>query len=183
MRKILMNKKVVVVLMVLTIISFVFYEYMIARPISYGMSYYTSTEYEGEVFKSAVVFHSDGTMVTKNTTFETEIRSYYYNKGGYHFLLSAQTEDAFTEEKEWIDANFEEALAMPFYAYKINAFKLTGEGPDGYKVVYKCYQSIVFAVAGGVFELAMISFTLTLWIARKRKKRMQRMSESNIQNT
>ena len=83
----------------------------------------------------------------------------------------AETEEAYQKEVESINADFEGAVNLPFYASKINAFKLVSTGPDGYTMTYTCTPAIVFAVVGGVVELALLgasAVSLMLYIKTKK---------------
>ena len=172
MKKFLSCMKTVVILFAVTILSLGFYVYMLARPVSFGMSYHNRTVYEEEVFEGNMKFSSDSTMLTKNTSFNEGFESYYYYKNGYIFFTMAETEEEYQEEVANINADFEGAVNAPFYASKINAFKLVSVGPDGYTMVYTCTPAIVFAVIGGVVELALLGasvVSLTLYIKEKKK--------------
>ena len=69
-----------------------------------------------------------------------------------------------------INENFEAARNTPFYAVKINAFRFVVNGADGYSVVYSCTQAIVFAILGGVIELALIGLACASFISGKKAK-------------
>ena len=158
---------------ILMVLFIGFYVYMIARPISYGMSYNNKTVYEGEVFEGSIKFYPDGRMLNKNTNFEEALEDYYYYKDGYVFSLMAETEEEYKEEVAYINDNFDAAVAAPFYAMKINAFQQVAEGTDGYVMTYTCTGAIVFAIAGGVAVLALVFltvFTFVLSIKAKAKK-------------
>ena len=157
MKKILACTKTIIILLAATIISSVFYGYMLARPVSFGMGYHNVTVYEGGTFEGTMKFYSDGTMVNRNTNFDEEIKSRYYYKDGYLFFTMAETYDEYEIEVASINENFDEAISMPFYADKINAFRLVAEEVDGYATVYTCTPAIIFAVAYGVIELMLIS--------------------------
>ena len=171
MKKFLACMKTVVILFAVTILSLGVYVYMLARPVSFGMSYHNRTVYEEEVFEGNMKFSSDSTMLTKNTSFNEGVESYYYYKNGYIFFTMAETEEEYQAEVEKINADFEGALNQPFYASKINAFKLVSTGPDGYTMVYECTSALVFAVVGGVVELALLGgsiVSLMLYIKTKK---------------
>ena len=55
MKNILSCKKTTILLFLITIISIGFYAYMLARPISYGMSYHNETVYEGGIFEGTKI--------------------------------------------------------------------------------------------------------------------------------
>lgn len=172
MKKFLSCIKTVIILFVATILSMGFYAYMLARPISYGMDYTNSTLYEGVEFEGRMKFYSDATMLTKNNSFKEEFKSYYYYKNGYFFSTMAETEEEYQEEVKNINADFEGAVNAPFYASKINAFRLISVGPDGYTMVYSCTPAIVFAIVGGAVELALLGtsiVSLTLHIKAKKE--------------
>ncbi len=165
MKKILSCKKTAIILLIITIISIGCYAYMLAIPISYGMSYHNETVYEGGSFEGTMRFYYGGTMVNSNTNFDEEIKSRYYYKDGYVFFTLAETDKEYEEEIASINENFDEAIKMPFYADEINSFKLVASEGDGYTTVYTCMSAIVFAILGGVIEsifigLAAVSFIL-----------------------
>ena len=170
MKKLLSNVKTVIVLFAVAILLLGFYVYMIARPISYNMPYHNSTVYEGETFEGDIEFYTDSMMSTKNTTFDEECKSYYYYKDGYVFFLMAENEEDYQEEVSYIDENFEIAIDVPFYASKVNAFKLVSIGPDGYTMVYTCTPAIVFAIVVGLVELALIGVSVIALILYKKEK-------------
>ena len=170
MKKILSNIKTVIGLLAVSIISLGFYIYMIVRPVSYGMKYHTEYEYEGVAFEGTLIFNADGSMVNLNTNFSEELISRYYYKDGYIFFTMAETDADYEKEVEWIDSNFEEAVNSPFYASKINAFRLAFEGPDGFKVDYDCANAVVFAVAAGAIEAMIISLTCVSFVFWKKSK-------------
>ena len=161
MKKILSCVTTVIVLFSVTILSLGFYAYMLIRPVSYEMSYTNSSVYEGVEFEGRLEFYSDSTMLTKNTSFNEGLESYYYYKDGYVFFILSQTEEGYQEEVANINRDFEEAVNTPFYASKINAFRLATTGPDGYTLVYTCTPAIVFAVVGGVVEMALLGVSIT----------------------
>ena len=170
MKKILSNIKTVIGLLAVTTILLGFYIYMIARPISYGMEYHTEYEYAGVLFEGTLIFNADGSMVNSNSNFDEKLISRYYYKDGYIFFTMAETDELYEKEVEWINSNFEEAVNSPFYASKINAFRLASEGPDGFKVNYDCAGAVVFAVVAGVIELMLIGLTCTSAVLYKKSK-------------
>ena len=145
--------------------------YGMTRPMSYGSDYYHASFYEGEDFNGTMAFYSDNTMVIRNTNFDEDYKSYYYYKNGYVFFTLAQTEAEYQEEVAAINADFEGAVNAPFYASKINAFRLSSKGPDGYESVYICQNSVMMLLAWGVTELALIGFAIASLIRGKKEKR------------
>ena len=170
MKKILSCNKTAVILLLVTILALGFYIYMLARPISYAMPYHNETVYEGVAFEGTLRFYPDGTMRNKNTNFEEEMNDYYYYKDGYIFTLMAETDAEYEAEVAYINENFQEAIASPFYAAKINAFRQTNIGPDGYNTTYTCTGAIIIAVAGGVVALALIVLTISSFALCKKAK-------------
>ena len=159
MKKLLFNNKAAIILLVFTILSTCFYAYMLARPVSYGMPYHTETVYETTLFEGTMTFYPDNTVVNSNSNFDGEIKSYYFYKNGYVFLLFAQTEEEYQEEVAFINENFEDALSEPFYADSINAFELEADGMGDFSTVYTCTPALIFAVVYGIFELILIGLT------------------------
>ena len=170
MKKILSNIKTVIALLAVTIIFLGFYIYMIARPVSYGMEYHTEYEYAGVPFEGTFIFNADGSMINSNSNFDEELISRYYYKDGYIFFTLAETDAEYEKEVEWINSNFEEAVKTPFYASKINSFKLVSKGPDGFKVNYECKNAGVFAVVGGVVEAMFVALTCVSYLFWKKSK-------------
>jgi hypothetical protein len=170
MKRILSSKKTAIVLMSITLISLIFYVYMIARPISFGMEYHNESVYEDWKFEGITIFNDDNTMLNRNSNFIDELRSRYYYKDGYVFFTMANTSAEYEKEVEAINADFEEALKTPFYASKINAFRFVSEGPDGYTSVYLCESAIIFAAAFGAVELIMICLSTISLIFYKKSK-------------
>ena len=170
MKKILSNKITTLILLIVTILSLAFYVYMLARPISYGMNYHNKTVYAGMEFEGNMKFNTDGTVIVNNTNFDEEMKYYYYYKDGYVFSLLAQTEEEYEAEVKYIDENFEEAVASPFYAAKINAFRQVAEGLDSDVTTYTCTGAIVFAIAFGIVEFVLMVLTVLSFIFCKKVK-------------
>ena len=170
MKKFLSHTKTAVILLLVTVLFLGFYTYMLVRPISYGMGYHNETVYEGEEFKGSLKFYPNGKVVNKNSNLNEEFEFYYYYKNGYVFSLMAQTEEEYQAEVAYIDQNFDEAVASPFYASKINVFENYAEGPDGYSMTYTCTGAIIFAAAGGVAALAFVALTVASFVISKKAK-------------
>ena len=170
MKKILSCTKTAVILLLVTILALGFYTYMLARPISYAMPYHNKIVYEGVAFEGTLKFYPDGTMHNKNTNFEEEQKNYYYYKDGYIFALMAESDAEYEAEVTYINENFQEAVAAPFYAAKINAFRQVAVGLDDYVTTYTCTGAIVFAIAGGVIALALIVLTISSFALCKKAK-------------
>lgn len=169
MKNILSRKTTAIILLIITVLSLGFYAYMIARPISYGMSYHNHTAYEGGTFDGSMKFYSDTTMLNSNTNLGAELESRYYYKDGYVFFVLAGTEQGYEAEVAFINEHFEEAIERPFYADKINAFRLFVAEADGYATVYTCTPAIVFAIIGGVVEVTLVAFACAAVLLWKKK--------------
>ena len=170
MKNILSQTKTAIILLFITVLLLGSYVYMIARPISYGMSYYNSVVYEGVKFEGEIRFNSDGTVLSKNTNFEEPIEMYYYYKDGYVFTLMAKNEEERASEIAYIKENFDEAIATPLYASKTSAFKQVAVGLDEEVTTYTCTGAIIFAVVGGVVWLALFALATFSFVLSKRAK-------------
>ena len=170
MKKFLSCGKAALVILIATLISLGFYTYMVARPISYGMNYHTETVYEGETFEGDVRFNTDNTQIIVNSSFNEGTEALYYYKSGYVFSVSALTDAAYAEEVKYINENFEDAVKAPFYACKINAFKMVAEGSDGYTTVYTCNSAVTFAIVYGILQLGLIALTVYALVISKKAK-------------
>lgn len=159
MKSILANKKTLIALIAVTILLLGCYVYMLARPVSYGFAYRYESEYAGETFEGYMVFHWDGTMSFGNDNFEEEQEGRHYYKNGYLFHLLATTDEEYAEEVAYIDENFDEAIAYPFYAFETSAFKQTPAGIADADTTYTCTAAIVLAIVGGAVALALVSAT------------------------
>ena len=168
MKNILSSAKTAIILLAVTVLTIVFYTYMLVRPVSYGMGYLTETVYEGETFKSAMKFKANGTVLIRNTNLPEELENRYYYKKGYVFMLMAKTDEEYDEEVSYINDNFDEAVNSPFYADKIGAFKMVTEGPDGYSVKYVCKGAVAFAIIFGIVELMLVSLTVFSYVLYKK---------------
>ena len=154
-----------IILSIVAIVLLVVGIYAMTRPMSYGTNYYHASFYEGTDFSGSMTFFPDNTMLIRNTNFEEELTCFYYYKNGYVFFTLAETE----AELAAINQDFEAAVNSPFYASKINAFRLTSEGLDGYTSVYLCQSSVTMAVILGAIELALIGFAIAPVIRRKKE--------------
>ena len=162
--------KTAVALAVIAALLLAVYLYMIVRPISYGMDYRNVTEYDGGVFEGAMTFHTDSTMSNRNTNLDEIFESRYYYSDGYIFFTLAETDEDYAAEVAAIEDNFEEAVQAPFYADRINAFRLVAEEGDGYSAVYTCTSAIVLAAVGGAVELVLIGLAAASFVLYRKNK-------------
>lgn len=170
MKSFLSHTKTAVVLLLVTVLVLGFYAYLLARPISYGMGYHNETVYEGVAFAGTLKYYPDGLVRNKNTNFKEELTDRYYYKDGYVFTLIAVTDAEYEAEVAYINENFQEAVASPFFAARINAFRQVTVGPDGYATTYTCTGAIILAAAGGVVALALAVLTASSFALCKKAK-------------
>ena len=170
MKNILSKTKTTISLLIVTVLLLGSYVCIVASPVTYGMKYRNETVYEGEVFKGSLKYSPDGKVISENTNFDEPLEMYYYYKDGYVFNLVATTDEEYEAEVAYINENFDEALASPFYAVMTNAFKQVAVGMDEDATTYTCTGAIVFAVAGGVVVLALIALTGSSFSLSKKAK-------------
>ena len=139
-------------------------------PIAYAMKYRNETVYEGEEFKGSLKYTPDGKVISENTNYDEPLEMYYYYKDGYVFHLIATNDEEYETEVAYINENFEEASATPFYACEINAFKQGAVGTDAAVTTYTCVGSIIFAVIGGIDRLLLIALTAYSFVLSKKAK-------------
>ena len=170
MKKVFSNTKIAIILLLVTVLFLGIYVYMVARPISYGMSYHNEIVYEGESFEGTLTFYPNGKVLNENSNFDEPFEMYYYYKDGYVFNLMAGTDEEYEAEVAYINENFDKAVDSPFYASNINAFKQVAVGMDENVTTYTCTGAIIFAIAGGVGALALIALTTTSFVLSKKAK-------------
>ena len=163
-------KLTVLILALVALVFLVVGIYGMTRPIFYGSSYYHAAFYEGEDFNGTMTFYPDNTVLIQNTNFDEEFQSCYYYKDGYMFFIFSETPEAYEAEVAAINADFEGAVNTPFYASKINVFRHTSEGFDGYRSVYICQLAVMMAVLWGAVELALIGLAVASAVRCKKIK-------------
>lgn len=181
MKKFLKKLPVMITLVALSVVLLGFYIYMIARPVSYGMGYkYTEKTDDNNYYTNSVVVQNNkkakmssiGKLAGEDMK---ESATYWIATKGNKFIMvgvaeadGVPAEYCMTEEqynatvKLLTDENFEN------YGIKSSAFKFTVGGDT-----YTCTGAIVFAVVGGVVELALLSFatlSVIFFIQDKKKK-------------
>ena len=166
-------KKSTIVILVVVIVLAAFYTWLFATPISYGMGYHNVSVFEEETFESTMTFYRDGTVVVHSTNFEEVFQSRYYYQDGYVFFTMAETEEDYALEIAAIQENFEEAVRTPFYADKINAFRMVAEEDDGYATTYNCTPKMILVVAGGFVGCMVIAFVCVAQVHNRKAKRKE----------
>ena len=170
MKKMLSRTRTALTLALVTVIFFSLFAYMLARPISYGLTYQNESVYDGETFTGMMKFYSDGTVVNLNTNFNDELRSYYHYKDGYVFFILENTPEAYEEQVAYIEGNFEEAVNVPFFASRINVFTHVAEAADGYTTIYTCHSAITSAVVCSMIGLALMALTISSLVLSRKSK-------------
>ena len=170
MKNILSKTKTAIILLIVTVLLLGSYVYIIASPVTYGMKYRNETVYEGEVFKGSLKYSPDGKVISENTNFDEPFEMYYYYKDGYVFNLMATNDEEYEAEVAYINENFDEAVASPFYAVKTNDFKQIAVGMDEDATTYTCIGAIIFAIVGGIDRLLLIALTVSSFVLSKKAK-------------
>jgi hypothetical protein len=167
MKKVLSGKALSFALLAVTVLALAFYAYMLLRPISYGMEYYSNQSIDGYPFETASVFYRGNKMIIKNANFNGPEEFYYYLKDGYVFNCLATTDEEYLAEVEEINANWEDAVNAPFYANKINAFNLTQPTGDN-TLTMECRGAKAFAVVFGIMDACLAALTAAAFVYRKK---------------
>ena len=170
MKNILFCKKTAVILLAVTILFLALCAYMVARPISYGMEYSAEMVYEGEVFEGTMIFKNDTTFITRNVNYDEDMVARYYYKEGYVFFMVATTDEEYAEEVAEIDEKFDAFIELPFYSYRINAFRLAAGEDDDFSSPYICTSAIVWASVFGGVSLLLIALTGTSFVLSRKKE-------------
>ena len=184
MKKFLSKMPVMIVFLSLAVVGLVFYIVMLARPVSYGMTYSiteTATAEDvgsmtgsgiqvGDEITAKIKFKNDtrATLTTIIEDSENAIDMWVYRQGNKVAIIGPTLqipEEEYDQYVEQLKAN-EEMFNMS--AVEINAFRMAGEGETEDMV---CNGAIVFAVVWGVVEVALITFgALSLVFFLKNRK-------------
>ena len=170
MKNILSKTKTAIILLIVTVLLLGSYVCIVANPVTYGMKYRNETVYEGQAFVGALKYSTDGKVISENTNFDEPLEMYYYYKDGYVFNLMATNDEEYEAEVAYINENFDEAVASPFYAVKTNAFKQVAVGMDKDATTYTCIGAVIFAIVGGIDRLLLIALTAYSFALSKKAK-------------
>ena len=170
MKNILSKTKTAIILLIVTVLLVGSYVCIIANPVTYGTKYRNETVYEGEVFKGSLKYSPNGKVISENANFDEPLELYYYYKDGYVFNLSATNDEEYEAEVAYINENFDEAVALPFYAFETNAFKQVAVGTDADVTTYTCMGAIIFAIFGGIDRILLIALTAYSFVLSKKAK-------------
>ena len=195
MKKFLSKMPVMITLLSLAVVGLVFYVVMLARPVSYGMTYtYTHTVSEDEASLDTPAGTTIGmkmqimsdkranmTIITDLDTGKTEMMNEIWiirNGNKIAMITSSMTEEEYDQAIEELKAD--EATWNALWAgedqrvpvFEINSFRILPPVADGEMIdTMICNDAIVFAVVWGVIELALITFgVLSLVFYKKADK-------------
>lgn len=205
MKNFLKKMPVMIVFVALAVIGLLVYIPMLARPVSYGMTYvysYTVTEEEstsmgeaaGTEISMKIQILSDEkanyTIITNGESVELEV---WILRNGDQFILipETMTEEEYHQQVEELKADEEAWNALwndtegQIAMFKINAFKIT---PADYLLESGlgemiCNDAIIFTVLWGVLEVALIVFaSLSVVFFVKGKKTAPETTEEQTSN-
>ena len=184
MKKFLSKMPVMIVFLSLAVVGLVFYIVMLARPISYGMTYsYTQTvETEQDATESGLPIGSEASMHLKfksdkraevtMTLGENSITTemWIVRMGNKVAMLSAVSEMTEEQYNQAVESFKADKTLFENSAVEINAFRIKSDTEDSMSDM-KCNGAVVFAVVWGVVELALIAFgALSLVFFLKNRK-------------
>ncbi len=204
MKNFLKKMPVMIVFVALAVIGLLVYIPMLARPVSYGMTYvysHTVTEEEstsmgeaaGTEISMKIQILSDEkanyTIITNGESVELEV---WILRNGDQFILipETMTEEEYRQIVDELKANEEEWNAVwndtsGQLMFEVNAFKIT---PSEFLAQYGygeliCNDAIIFAVLWGVLEVALIVFaSLSVVFFVKGKKTAPETTEEQTSN-
>lgn len=179
MKNFLKKMPVMIVFVALAVIGLLVYIPMLARPISYGMTYvYTHTvteedaatlgeEVGTEITMKLNIKNDEKVTMTMLTNGEGDEGEAWIVRNGNKFILFpfSWTEEKYRQTVDELKANEEEWNAVwngtsGQLMFEVNAFKIT---PSEFLAQYgygemTCNGAIIFAVLWGVLEVALIVF-------------------------
>lgn len=184
MKKFLSKMPVMIVFLSLAVVGLVFYIVMLARPISYGMTYSiteTATAEDvgsmtgsgiqvGDEITAKIKFKNDtrATLTTIIEDSENAIDMWVYRQGNKVAIIGPTLQISEEEYDQYVEQLKADEEMFNMSAVEINAFRMAGEGETEDMV---CNGAIVFAVVWGVVEVALITFgALSLVFFLKNRK-------------
>lgn len=173
MKNILSNKIIAIVAFTLALLLLGGVIFLAARPISYNMIYFGVQDDDYGRYEASHVYTRNKFEIAKNTNYDLPWTGFYYYKDGYIFALYAETDEHYELEVEQINTRWEEALQVPFYSSKINAYVKIATRPDGAVTHYYCKRAIALTVIGGVLTLAFAALGTTSVILNKKAKKAE----------
>ena len=201
MKKFLSKMPVMIVFLSLAVVGLVFYIVMLARPVSYGMTYtwtHVVTEEETSTFgveAGTEISYSlkilndrkmEQSIIQENDGEPIEI---WIIRNGNKFIMipeGVSSEEEYDEMLEALKANKNEWDAlwsgegegMP--VFNVNAFNIN-VNIEGVEMEFACKGAIVFASVFGVVEAALITFAVlsTVFYIKNRKSTNENSSSSD----
>lgn len=200
MKNFLKKMPVMIVFVALAVIGLLVYIPMLARPISYGMTYvYTHTvteedaatlgeEVGTEITMKLNIKNDEKVTMTMLTNGEGDEGEAWIVRNGNKFILipRSMTEEEYRQIVDELKANEEEWNdTSGQLMFEVNAFKIT---PAAYLATSGmgeliCNDAIIFAVLWGVLEVALIVFaSLSVVFFVKGKKTALNTTEEQTSN-
>ena len=200
MKKFLSKMPVMIVFLSLAVVGLVFYIVMLARPISYGMTYtwtHVVTEEETSTFGvEAGTEISYSLKILNDRKMEQSIiqedngeaiETWIIRNGNKFIMIPvSMTEEEYEAQVEALKANKNEWDAlwagegegMP--VFNVNAFNIN-VNIEGVEMEFACKGAIVFASVFGVVEAALITFAVlaTVFYIKNRKSTNENSSSSD----
>ena len=202
MKKFLSKMPVMIVFLSLAVVGLVFYIVMLARPVSYGMTYSWShivTEEESEILgqeagsemNMTIKIKNDRkmeqTMISENGGEPIEV---WIIRNGNQFIMipvtmteeeyETQVEALKADKDEWNALWAGEGEGMP--VFNVNAFSIKVD-LNGVDIDMTCTGAVVFASVFGAIEVALITFAIlsTIFFVKSNKNTTgQTISETNV---
>lgn len=205
MKNFLKKMPVMIVFVALAVIGLLVYIPMLARPVSYGMTYvysHTVTEEEStsmgeaagtEISMKIQILSDEKANLTNITNGESEEIEVWILRNGNQFILIpvTMTEEEYHQQVEELKADEEAWNALwndtegQNVMFKINAFKITPADyllESGFGEMI-CNDAIIFTVLWGVLEVALIVFaSLSVVFFVKGKKTAPETTEEQTSN-
>ena len=203
MKKFLSKMPVMIVFLSLAVVGLVFYIVMLARPVSYGMTYtwnHVVTEEETSTFgveagteisyslkilndrkmEQSIIQENDGepieVWIIRNGNKFIMIPEGVSSEEEYDEMLEALK----AEKNKWDALWSGEGEGMP--VFNVNAFSIKVDF-NGVDINMTCTGAIVFASVFGVIEVALITFAIlsTIFFVKSNKNKIvQTNSETNV---
>lgn len=201
MKKFLSKMPVMIVFLSLAVVGLVFYIVMLARPVSYGMTYtwtHVVTEEETSTFgveAGTEISYSlkilndrkmEQSIIQENDGEPIEV---WIIRNGNKFIMIPEGVSSEEEHEAWVEAlkaNKDEWNAlwagegegMP--VFNVNAFNIN-VNIEGVEMEFVCTGAIVFASVFGVVEAALITFAVlaTVFYIKNRKSTNENSSSSD----
>ena len=201
MKKFLSKMPVMIVFLSLAVVGLVFYIIMLARPVSYGMTYtwnHVVTEADSSIFgevgteiNMSIKIKNDRKMIlTMNTENDGEAIETWIIRNGNKFIMipETMTEEEYKTLVEALKADKDEWNALwagegeGMLVFNVNAFSIKVD-LNGVDIDMTCTGAVVFASVFGAIEVALITFAIlsTIFFVKSNKNTTgQTISETNV---